>query len=95
MSEAVATYIQQIARATREARALRTGVSTRGAILFARAARARAVVFGRRFVTPDDVYALAVPVCAHRVMVRGTDRPSRAEVEGILREVVDGVMVPV
>ncbi|MCK6551952.1 MoxR family ATPase [Myxococcota bacterium] len=95
MSEPVAAYIQQIARATREAKSLRTGVSTRGALLFSRAARARALLSGRRFVTPDDVHALAVPVCAHRVVVRGNDRPAREEVEGLVREIVEGVMIPV
>jgi MoxR-like ATPase len=95
MSDAIAAYVQQIAKATREAKPLRTGVSTRGAILYARAARARALVFGRRYVTPDDVYELAVPVCAHRVMLKGTDRPSREEVEGLIKEIVAGVPVPV
>jgi MoxR-like ATPase len=52
-------------------------------------------VLGRRFVTPDDVHALAVPVCAHRVLLRGTDRPSRDESEMVLREIVAGVAVPV
>jgi MoxR-like ATPase len=95
VSEPVAKYIQEIVRATRESKDLRTGVSTRGAILFARAARARALVLGRRFVTPDDVHALAVPVCAHRVVMRGVDRPSREEIEGILRDIVGRVPVPV
>jgi MoxR-like ATPase len=52
-------------------------------------------VLGRRFVTPDDVHALAVPVCAHRVVMRSVDRPSREEVEGVLREIVDRLPVPV
>jgi MoxR-like ATPase len=95
LSEAVAAYIQQIAKATREAKALRTGVSTRGAILFARAARARALIEGRRFVTPDDAHALAVAVCGHRVVLRGVERPSREEAEAVLREIVDRVPVPV
>ena len=94
MSDPVAAYIQQVAKATREASALRTGISTRGAILYARAARARAYVCGRRYVTPDDVFELAVPVCAHRVTIKGTDRPSREEVEGIVKEIASGVPVP-
>lgn len=94
MSEPVAAYIQQIAKATREAKGLRTGVSTRGALLFGRASRARALLAGRRFVTPDDVFALAVPVCAHRVILRGADRPSREELEGVVRDIVAGVPVP-
>jgi MoxR-like ATPase len=95
LSEPIAGYIQQIAHATREAKALRTGVSTRGALLFARAVRARAMIEGRRFVTPDDVHALAIPVCAHRVVLRGIDRPSREESEAIVRELVDRIAVPV
>jgi MoxR-like ATPase len=95
MRSDVADYLLEIVRATREAPKLETGVSTRGAILFGRAARARALVEGRRFVTPDDVYAMAIPVCAHRVVLRGTDRPSRNEAEAILKDVVDGVSVPV
>src|SRR5262249_47397740 len=95
LSEAVATYVQQIAKATREAKALRTGVSTRGAVLCARAARARARREGRRFVTPDDVYALSVAVCAHRVVLRGSERPSREEAEAVVREIVGRVAVPV
>ncbi|MCC7385041.1 MAG: MoxR family ATPase [Deltaproteobacteria bacterium] len=90
----VAAYIQAIVRATRQARELEIGVSTRGALLYARAARARALVFGRSFVTPDDVFALAVPVCAHRVVVRGARRASRLEAESILEELVSSVPIP-
>jgi MoxR-like ATPase len=94
LSAEVADYLQRIVKTTREAKALETGVSTRGAISFARAARARALVEGRRFVTPDDVLALAVPVCAHRVTLKGTDRPNRREAEAIVRELADSVSVP-
>lgn len=95
LSKDVADYLQRIVRATRDARQLETGVSTRGAILYARAARARALVEGRRFVNPDDVLQLSVPVCAHRVVLRGTDRASRAEVEAIVRDLATAVPVPV
>ncbi len=94
LSADVAEYLQRIVKATREARALETGVSTRGAILFARAARARALVEGRRFVTPDDVLSLAVAICAHRVTLKGTDRPGRREAEAIVRELAESVAVP-
>jgi MoxR-like ATPase len=94
VSDEVAAYLQRIVRATRQGGALETGISTRGALSFARATRARALVLGRRFVTPDDVAALAVPVCAHRVVLRGLDRPSREEAEAIVGDLVAGVPVP-
>jgi MoxR-like ATPase len=70
-------------------------VSTRGVLSFARAARARALVNGRAFVTPDDVHALAVPVCAHRVVLRGARRADRTESEAVVRDLVSRVSVPV
>lgn len=91
----VADYLQAIVHATRTAADFETGVSTRGLLQFARAARARAMLEGRSYVSPEDVHALAVPVCAHRVVVRGHDRPSRAEVEALTRELVAGVAAPV
>ncbi|MEQ9496875.1 MAG: MoxR family ATPase [Deltaproteobacteria bacterium] len=91
----VVRYLQAIVRATRESSALETGVSTRGAIWFARAVRAHAILDGRRFVTPDDVKGLAVPVCSHRVVLRGDDRAPRAEAEAVLTELVDAIPVPV
>jgi MoxR-like ATPase len=95
LSDAVAGYVQAIVRATRQSKDLETGVSTRGAILFARAARARALVLGRSYVTPDDVRALAVAVCAHRVVVRGARRASRLEAESLIESLLDKVAVPV
>lgn len=95
LSEDIARYIQAIARASREARALSTGVSTRGALQFAQACRARALLSGRKFVTPDDVHGLAISVCAHRVVLRGNDRPTREECEAVLGDVVNQVPVPV
>lgn len=47
------------------------GVSTRGAQALHRACRARAVLRGRDFVTPDDVRVLLPHVFCHRLAVRG------------------------
>lgn len=95
LADDVAGYLQAIVRSTRESSALEIGVSTRGILSYARAVRARALVHGRSFVTPDDVHALAVPVCAHRVVLRGARRADRAESEAVLRELVSRVPVPV
>lgn len=95
LSEPVADYLQRIVRATRDTSELESGVSTRGALAYAKAVRAWALVAGRRFVTPDDVKALAVPVCAHRVVLRGHEHASRAQAEALVRSVVAKVRVPV
>src|SRR3954469_10919572 len=59
VSEPVRRYIVDVVRATREATQLQVGSSPRGSLALLTAARARAVIAGRDFVTPDDVKVLA------------------------------------
>ena len=70
LSAKIVEYIYRLAAATREHRLLTAGVSTRGAIGLADAARASAFIIGRDHVLPEDVKALFVPVCAHRLILR-------------------------
>jgi MoxR-like ATPase len=61
----------ELCRRTRELPGVVAGVSPRGTQALHLAARARAVLHGRDFVTPDDVQILAVPVLAHRLSAEG------------------------
>jgi MoxR-like ATPase len=70
VSEKLAGYVLDLAEATRGGGEFLLGVSTRGAQGIYRAAQALALCEGRRFVVPDDVQRLAVPVWAHRVVLR-------------------------
>ena len=72
MHEEMEDYLLDLVEATRsDARFLR-GVSTRGAGALHRAVRALALSRGRSFVVPEDLRELAVPVLAHRVVVRAS-----------------------
>ncbi|UFU02185.1 AAA family ATPase [Ruania suaedae] len=89
----VLAYIVDVCRATRTSPSLSLGVSPRGATALLATARAWAWMSGRRYVTPDDVKALAHPTLRHRVQLR-----AEAELEGITAEsVLDGILgsVPV
>jgi len=91
----VADYLTLIVEATRASEQLIAGASTRGALLLARAARARALLHGRDYVTPDDVKSLAVPCLAHRVTLHsGRGGAGRRETETLLRDLVERVPVP-
>jgi MoxR-like ATPase len=63
-------YIIAIATATRNSEDLQVGVSPRGALALAAAARATALVAGRDYCVPDDGVSNVLPVCAHRVISR-------------------------
>jgi MoxR-like ATPase len=62
-------YLSEIVTATRDDKDAALGVSIRGALALARAAKTWAIASGRTFVTPDDIRDLAQPVLAHRVIV--------------------------
>lgn len=70
-STPVMAYITTLCERTRQFEQVQLGVSPRGMLALLRASQAHALVEGRDFVTPDDVRAMAEPVLAHRIVVRG------------------------
>jgi len=70
LSDKITEYIYRLVAATREHPLLLTGISTRGAISLAATARSHAFLAGRDYVIPEDVKALYLPVCAHRLILR-------------------------
>jgi MoxR-like ATPase len=63
----VLDYAVRIARATRESPGILLGAGPRGALALVRAARARALLDGMDFVTPDQVRVVAKPSLRHRL----------------------------
>jgi MoxR-like ATPase len=68
VDDAILDYAVRIAEASRVGKGVRLGLSPRGTLALARAARAYAVIEGRDHCVPDDVKAVAVPVAAHRLL---------------------------
>ena len=87
-------YAVDLCRATRAHPALALGVSTRGAVALAAAARSWAWLQGRPFVTPDDVKALARPTLRHRVRLRAEAELDGVSADAALDSVLATVAVP-
>jgi len=68
--EAVGRWIVDLVRATRTLELVAIGSSVRGSLALNRAARAWAMLNGRRYVTPEDVERLIEPVLMHRLLFR-------------------------
>jgi MoxR-like ATPase len=66
-SPALVTYIQALAQASRQNGVFAEGLSPRAALALLQAARAWAALEDRDHVMPEDVQAVLVPVCAHRL----------------------------
>ena len=86
LSDEVKSYIVRLVRATRESERIRHGVSPRGIVALARAARVYAAAEGRAYVIPDDVKAVAVPVLAHRLI---PNSQSTLRITGSAEELVE------
>ncbi len=95
IEEPVRRYIVSLARASRDHPDLQVGASPRAVEHMGDAVRAWALLAGREYVLPDDVKALADPVFAHRLVPSTDARIRGREAEEVLREVVEGVEVPV
>jgi MoxR-like ATPase len=69
-TEAVGLYMIDLVEATRGSPSVLVGSSPRGSLALMKLSRARALLEGRDFVTPEDVKAVAVPALAHRLTLR-------------------------
>lgn len=87
-------YAVALAGATRESGQLEVGASPRGSLALLKLSRARAVVLGRDFVTPDDMRAIAVPALAHRVVIRAEVWARQVSAAEVVQGIVDSVAAP-
>ena len=73
---------------------MQVGASPRGTLALAKLGRARAVLRGRDFVTPDDVKAIATPALAHRLVLRSDLWVRRVSAADVLARLVAEVPAP-
>ena len=93
VSRQVATYVVNLATATRQDARLRVGCSPRGCKMLLRASQAHAGLNGRDFVLPDDVQHLAATVLGHRVSSKHASS-SLDETKQIIDSLVEQLEIP-
>jgi MoxR-like ATPase len=91
----VAAYLIAVARATREHLDIRLGASPRASLGLHQAAQALAAIRGRNYVIPDDVKTLAVPILAHRLILKPEARLRGRTEPAVVKEILETVPVPV
>ena len=87
-------YIAALVTATRNDPDLLLGVSPRGGIALLRAACGCALLMGRDYATPDDVQDMAIPVLAHRLVLKQGARLRERTTESILRDILARTPLP-
>jgi MoxR-like ATPase len=94
MVEPLKNYLVDIAHVSRKHPQVALGLSPRAMIQLARAVRALAAARGRDYSTPDDVKELAVPVLAHRLVLRNNNSGLRLTNSDVIQEILASVPVP-
>lgn len=90
----VKEYIVDMVRETREHPDVYLGASSRGALALYRLSQARAALFGRDYVLPDDVKVLAPAALGHRIIVGPAARIKDVQPEEIVEEILNRLPVP-
>jgi len=102
VDDRVKDYIVDVVFATREPGAyklplegmIRYGASPRATIALTLAARARAFLQGRGYVTPQDVKSIGLDVLRHRIIVSYEAEAEEVTSEKIIERIFAGLPVP-
>jgi MoxR-like ATPase len=94
VDELVESYLVELVRETRQHPDVYLGSSSRGALALYRLGQARAAMFGRDYVLPDDIKALAAAALGHRIIVGPAARIKDIEQEAIVEDILAKVPVP-
>ncbi|MBN1418837.1 MAG: AAA family ATPase [Planctomycetes bacterium] len=102
VDDKIKEYIVDIVQATRRPAeykidlggAIDFGASPRATLALTTAARARAFMAGRPYVTPQDVKGVAMDVLRHRVILSYEGEAEELTPEAVVAKVLDGVRVP-
>ncbi|MBD9368714.1 AAA family ATPase [Xanthomonas sp. XNM01] len=88
-SEALVGYVQALLARSRQHPGVRIGLSPRAGLALLRAARAYALLLGRRHVLPEDVQALFIAVASHRL----TPEPEAGTGDALAKAILHAVPV--
>jgi len=92
--EDLPAYLVELLGATREARSLVLGASPRAGVMCLRAAKARAVLEGLDYVTPDHLKEVFVAALRHRVVLDPAEELEGTTTDAVLTGILDSVEVP-
>jgi len=95
VQDAIASYVQRLCSETRKHAHAAYGASPRGSLSLMRASQALAAIQGQGFVSPDHVKRLAVPVLAHRIVVKPRSRVQGVDGARVVQDVLQHVEVPI
>lgn len=93
VSDTFLEHVVEIVKRTRSHPDVELGASPRAGIALLKAARARALIRGRRYVVPDDLYTLAEDVILHRMRLNYEALADGKTGAGVLKDILHELAV--
>jgi len=87
-------YITELVDKTRKQQEVLLGASPRASISFLDASRTKAMLYGRDYVIPDDIKALAHPILRHRIILKPESELEGVNVEELITRILADTPVP-
>ncbi|MFC3959422.1 AAA family ATPase [Halovivax cerinus] len=94
VSDPIREYVLDLVAASRDHPDVAHGASPRATLAFVEGAKARAALYGRGYVIPDDVKALAQPILVHRLVLATDATLSSTSREDVVEDIVTDVQPP-
>ena len=92
---AIYQYVYDLASATRKNSEIEVGISPRGELVLLRMAKANAYFRGRDYVIPEDIKAVFIDVCVHRISMKEQEMTVISERRiKLLSRILEGVAEP-
>lgn len=94
VTDEILYYITDLCEATRQSSMVELGVSPRGIQALTQLVRARAVLKERDYVIPEDVQAVFVDVCAHRLVMKPQAKIEGVSANDVLNDILKQIPAP-
>lgn len=94
VTDEILYYITDLCEASRQSPMVELGVSPRGVQALTQLVRARAILKERDYVIPEDVQAVFIDVCAHRLVMKPQAKIEGISAEDVLNDILKQVPAP-
>ena len=91
LDQSLIQYILEYAEITRGHEEVELALSPRAMLAMTRSVKALALLKGRDYVLPDDVKALCIPVFAHRLKLRRSEKYKKRQTADFIRQLMEKI----
>ncbi len=95
IDDRILKYIRDIVLKTRNHPQIALGCGPRASLVLMKTAKARAAILGRKYVTPDDVRALAVSTFNHRMLLKPEAELEGLDIKTVIKNILEEIPIPI